>query len=736
MRLRLLTISLSLLAAPAAAGELEPLVLEFRALANGVHVEALAWRQDGEIFATRQIIADLGFDASGLAEGPVALSAANLVYRFIASEQAVEIACRSICGASQTIDLNGDVSDALRQGSGGFLNTEIVGERVGGEERFAASLDLGLFGPFGFGGSTWTIGAEDPGEVVRLETSWTFDLPRARQRLRFGDGITPARGGGRPIRFAGVQWGTDFNLDPSFITFPTPSFSGEAAMPSTIDLYLNGALQARTRVNAGPFELSDTPVAGGGEARIVVTDSLGREQIFGAPFYASPLLLRPGLVDFSVASGVSRTRFGRESFDYADAFLLGSYRRGLTDWATIEGRAEIRGDTAQFGVAVAIARPRLGELGLRSAVESGAGGEAMFGASWAWRGRLVNVALDFEHASSEFGMAGDEGWAQQRAQASLGVLLGRFGSLSLTGVTQKGQHVGGVETLGVTYQPRAEPWGALSFAALYVDDGHPFTTASINFIRPFGRLGSFSTSAHVDAGGASLAARVQTSPPGDAGWGWRLEGVQGARERVGAGLMLRGRTFDASIEAASAGGQDGLRGQFSTAVAWIDGDTRRSRTIRDGFAMVDASVAGVAVTRDHVRVGRTDRSGRLLVTGLRAYDGNRIGIDIDDLPITHAVEVDEIMVRIPERSGARVSFHVTAPAGEVRIVDAAGVFLPDGAILVRDIDRVRFPVGQDGRVYLFDVSQNATLTAVGDVACRVVLTADALANDEPLTCDN
>lgn len=733
MRLWLLAIGLSLAASPASAGDLEPVVLEFRALANGARVEALAWRRDGEIYVEPQTLEALGINASDVGEGPISLSALAVSHRFIASEQAVELACSSQCGAVQSIDLGQHSRGAYSEGQGGFLNAEFIGERIDDEARLAALFDLGLFNARGFGGTNWTFGAEEPGELVRLDTSWTFDIPSQRQRVRVGDGITPSSAGARPMRFAGVQWGTDFSLDTSFIAFPTPVFAGEATMPSTVDLYVDGALAARERINAGPFQISDLPIAGGGEARVVVTDVLGREQVIGAPFYASPLLLRPGLVDFSIASGVRRTQFGRESFHYSDGFALASYRRGLTDWATLETRAEIRDQSNIVGAGLAFARPEFGELSVFGAVEGGANADAMFSASWTWRGRRVNAGLAYESADEDYGLS-EENSPRNRVQASLGLQLGDFGSVSLTAVRQDSNAASRVETLGLSYAPLAGSWGALTFTALHVDNGAPFTTGSISLVRPLGQTGSVGAALEIDAEGSALAARAQVSPATDGGWGWRVEARDGAREFFSAGVALRGRTIETSVEVARAASQDGLRGQFATAIAWVDGDLRRAHTIHDGFAIVDAGASNVMVRRDNLPIGRTDRSGRLLVTGLRGYDANRIGIDVDDLPLTSSVDADTMVVRIRERSGASISFDVAGGGGEVRIVDASGAPLAEGVMLVRDTDQARFPVGRDGRVYLNEAGRNATLIAQQPHACRVLVRDVDITNREPLTC--
>ncbi len=55
---------------------------------------------------------------------------------------------------------------------------------------------------------------------------------------RFGDAYNETGLWGRAVDFGGIQWGTNFNTQPSFITFPLPSVSGQALVPSVVDLYV------------------------------------------------------------------------------------------------------------------------------------------------------------------------------------------------------------------------------------------------------------------------------------------------------------------------------------------------------------------------------------------------------------------------------------------------------------------------------------------------------------------
>lgn len=89
------------------------------------------------------------------------------------------------------------------------------------------------------------------------------------------------------------------------ITYPLPQFKGQAALPSTVDLLINGQKANSSDVQSGPFILNNVPfINGKGEAVIVTTDSVGRQVATSVPFYISNTLLKTGVIGLF---GVYRT---------------------------------------------------------------------------------------------------------------------------------------------------------------------------------------------------------------------------------------------------------------------------------------------------------------------------------------------------------------------------------------------------------------------------------------------
>ena len=77
---------------------------------------------------------------------------------------------------------------------------------------------------------------------------------------------------------AGFQVTTDFTVRPDLVTYPVPHLSGNAAVPSTVDILINGSRVGEGRVAAGDFAVSGAPIVNGsGTVDVVLRDALGRD---------------------------------------------------------------------------------------------------------------------------------------------------------------------------------------------------------------------------------------------------------------------------------------------------------------------------------------------------------------------------------------------------------------------------------------------------------------------------
>ena len=249
-------------------------------------------------------------------------------------------------------------------GHGGFVNYDVFLDANGTTQHASGLVETAYFNRFGVGASSFLaqdVGADS--RFVRLDTAWRRDFASEMKTLVIGDTIGSSGAWGRPVRFGGLSYGTNFATNPGFVTFPLPGLRGEAALPTTTELYVDGRLRQSSNVPPGPFRIDNVPVVTGqGEVRLVVRDLLGREQVLSAPYYASTQLLRAGLTEEAYEIGVVRNNFGIRSNDYGRAVAALQRRHGFSDSITGEARAELLRDQQTGGIAGSFAFPSLGVL--------------------------------------------------------------------------------------------------------------------------------------------------------------------------------------------------------------------------------------------------------------------------------------------------------------------------------------------------------------------------------------
>src|ERR1043166_7686962 len=180
---------------------------------------------------------------------------------------------------------------------GAFFNYNLFASHASNSSQYAGQFEAGVFSPYGVLISNMLAQDSDGvKKAVRLDTTWTTDFPQKLTTLRIGDAINVPGAWGRAGRFGGVRYSTNFATQPGYITFPSIASAGQAALPSTVDVFVNNALVAQKTVPPGPFSITNIPtVNGSGSVQLVVRDLFGREQVISQPFYASVNLLKAGL---------------------------------------------------------------------------------------------------------------------------------------------------------------------------------------------------------------------------------------------------------------------------------------------------------------------------------------------------------------------------------------------------------------------------------------------------------
>jgi outer membrane usher protein len=603
---------------------------------------------------------------------------------------------------------------------GAFLNYELTATHSNVETVQSALLEPSLFNRWGSGVADFLASdANGRRRMVRLDTTWTHDQPQRATTLRVGDSITGASSlWGAAVRFAGVQWGSDFATRPGLITFPLPTVSGATALPSTVNLYVNGALRMSTNVPMGMFQLEDVPaISGDGQIQVVVRNLLGQEQVITQSFYASPALLRPGLKDFSYEAGVVRENYGLASNDYGHALLVGTDRIGLSDHLTAEAHGEVLRDQQTLGIGAAWLVPATGVVSAAVAgshSRSGAGALAVIGFDRAARrfsfGGSIQLA---DRRFTDVGSLGDQPTPLRMTRAYANIALGKFGSLSLLSARQDYGDRDVIDLASIREDFQIRPFGFLSLSVTRARAMTSDTTVELTFTRSLGERTSATLDAASDNGRAEGLIEVQRNLPSGPGAGYRVAaGMNGSPDgeaeftgQTGAG------TYD--VDAQRMLGETQESASATGSIAWFAQKLLATRTIDGSFAVVDVSgEPGVRVYDDHQVVGRTDARGQILVPDLRPYEDNQIGIEQADLPLDAQISTVQKSAVPYFHSGTLVRFAVVHPHGALITLELqGGTDLPAGSLVRVVGHREEYPSALHGEVYVTDFSTPAVLHA-------------------------
>lgn len=622
---------------------------------------------------------------------------------------------------------------------GGFFNYDVF---FTGDERRTATNALAEIGVFnGFGVAVGNFVRRDLPEgarLIRLETTWTDDRPEDMVSARAGDLISGAGAWGRVVRFGGLQWATNFATQPGFISVSRPAMQGEAALPSTLELYVNDLLRLKRDVPSGPFSIQDMPVVTGqGEARLVVTDLLGREQVIVAPYYASPRLLDAGLNAYSYEIGAIREDYGLASNNYGRAMAVGTFRRGMSNRWTAEVHAELLEQQQTAGISSVWLWPAVGVF-----TASIAGSQRNSAT-----GSLLNVGFQAQHrrmgygatvqwSSADFAQLGlEERRPAPRAiaQGFVNVSIGRAGAVSVSYSYQEPRDAERTELINASYGVTLGSAGFLSLSLVRIMGDSPESIASLNFTRLLGSRDTGSLFVSKDAHDTRASVRLQRGLPQSEGFGYRMVSGFAESDPREASLAYQNGVGSYEVGVAQLDGFTSYRAHGSGGIAFLGADAFLSRRVDNSFAVVTVpGYEGVNVYRDNQAVARTNAEGLALISRLRPYEVNSVRIESADLPMDATIEALQLEAIPYLRSGLRLAFPVKRSRGALfSIVLENGEPMPAGAVVTVAGGSEEFPVGLGGEVYVTGLDASNHLTARwGQQRCELQVSFPA--SDDPL----
>ncbi|HPU14961.1 MAG TPA: fimbria/pilus outer membrane usher protein [Polymorphobacter sp.] len=630
--------------------------------------------RNGVLHADRQELEDLGFVLSGdsaAGGGDIGVTAAlaGAKLQIDQSSQTVYITAPKEILQPEFINLSNRLgNDVLAHSStGAVFDYDMVLAKTPFGASASGNLGFRIFSPIGvFSSDALVFIGRDPSagsEIIRLDTSYVFSNVNNLHTYTVGDYITSGLGWTRPVRLGGARLAVDFRTRPDLITFPVPTVIGSVAVPSTLDVLVNGSQVGSRTVQPGPFEISQTPlITGAGTISLTTTDALGRQVTTNQPFYASWDLLAPGLQTWSIEVGAVRRYWGTASDNYGDVGGSATYRRGISPNLTVEGHVEGAPDFFMAGGGVALNVADFATLNVSSAVSTFHGDTNGLFSIAAQRisptfsfGAALSVA---GHGFRDIAAMNGEAYPYRQLTLNAGLPLGRYGSLSaffaLADRDASDIPIGPVSTAALPpYYLRATHMrlatasysghaGNLAFFAnAYKDfaDGGSYGVL-VGLSLPFGAR----SSADVSAGwnGNKMFGQAQVSRTADAvgDWGYRVFAATGETQHVFADAEYIAPWATLRVGVDMAGSDATFLAEARGAVSFADGGLFASNNIDDSFAIVDThGAAGVRVLVENRFAGATDSSGRLLVPSLRSYELNNLSIDPASAPMDATMPV-------------------------------------------------------------------------------------------------
>lgn len=600
-----------------------------------------------------------------------------------------------------------------------------------------AGLEVRAFTPLGVLTTTGSVASviDDLGnsDNRRYDTFFTVSSPRRLVTATIGDFTAAGLAWTRPVRLGGLQVRRDFSLRDDLVTSPLLSHSGTAAVPSSIDVYVDNVRAYSGAVAAGPFNLSDVPmITSGGEAVFILRDAGGNEQVTMVPFFATQNLLPRGMVDFSIAAGRARANYGVDHFNYGDSTAAAaSLRYGISDRLTVEAHGEVLDDLRMGGLGFGTVLFNRAEVTLAGGTSQtgSAKGSFFFGAL---RTDVAEVGVRFSTrrtfgdyrdlasvmARAEFGPDRlDSGVFPHdviKAQDALSLTVPVFGNAGSLGLSLiNSERIGLTNTiLSVSYSRRLS-WRSASYRVNAFEDlaGDGGYGISVRVSMPLG------ASSHASAGllrdrYGDIDAVTSLSRPADrraGSYGYR---INLARRTNAIGATYQSRYGRADLALRDSGQGAGASATFDGALVMAGGGLFASNRVYDGFAVVDVGVADVPVRLNNRVVTSTGLFGKAMVPDLRSYRRNKISINPLDLPIDANIGATAMDVVPARRSGVVVDFGgTTQSAALVVLRDTDGVVLAPGATVRLKGSRAEFTVGYDGEVWIEGLGARNRITA-------------------------
>ncbi|WP_335950329.1 fimbria/pilus outer membrane usher protein [Acinetobacter pittii] len=663
----------------------------------------------------------------------------GIQFKYLENEQSLNLKVPSNMLTGYSVDLNGQQITSpqllkMKPLNAAILNYSLYQTMTNDENVFSGTAE-GIFnsaiGNF-FSGVLYNGSNENSyshEKWVRLESKWQYVDPEKIRIYTLGDFISNSPDWGSSVRLAGFQWSSAYSQRGDIVTSALPQFSGSAALPSTLDLYVNQQKIYSGLVPSGPFDIKQLPFISGNEVTLVTTDATGQQSITKKPYYFSSKILAKGINEFSVDVGIPRYNYGLYSNDYDDAtFASGAIRYGYSNSLTLSGGAEASTDGLSnlgtgfakniLGIGVINADIAASQykdengystlLGLEGRISKNISFNTSYRKVFDNYFDLARVSqvrylkdnqinaesqnyLNYSALADEIFRAG----INYNFYAGYGIYLGynqikysdnsyKLLSTNLSGSLDKN-------------------WGFYASAYKDYENHKDYGVYFALRYTPSSKVNAI-TSVSSDSG--SLRYRQEIfglSEPqiGSFGWGGYVERDQDANENnASVYASYRARAAYLTGRYNRFGDNDQVAVSATGSLVAAAGRIFAANEIGEGYAVVTNAGPQSQILNGGVNLGTTDKSGRFLIANLRPYMSHHIYLDPSYLPLEWEVSSTNQTAFVGYRQGTLVDFGAhQVISGLVKLVDQNNSPLMPG-YTVRINGQQDGMVGYDGEVFI------------------------------------
>nr|WP_228154157.1 fimbria/pilus outer membrane usher protein [Acinetobacter nosocomialis] len=663
----------------------------------------------------------------------------GIQFKYLENEQSLNLQVPSSMLTGYSVELSGQQTTSsgllkMKPLNAAILNYSLYHTITNDESIFSGSAE-GIFnsalGNFSSGvlynGSNETSYSHE--KWVRLESKWQYVDPEKVRIYTLGDFVSNSSDWGSSVRLAGFQWSSAYTQRGDIVTSALPQFSGSAALPSTLDLYVNQQKIYSGLVPSGPFDIKQLPFISGNEVTLVTTDATGQQSITKKPYYFSSKILAKGINEFSVDVGVPRYNYGLYSNDYDDAtFASGAIRYGYSNSLTLSGGAEASTDGLSnvgtgfaknlFGVGVINADLAASQYKDENGYSALVGLEGRISKNISFNTsyrKVFDNYFDLARVSQIRYLKENQITSEPQNYLSYSALADEIirAGINYNFYAGYGVYVGynQIKYSDNSYKLLSanlsgslnKNWGFYSSAYKDYENHKDYGIYFALRYTPSTRTNAI-TSVSSDSGRLTYRQEVFVlSEPkiNSFGWGGYVERDQDAHTNNASIYgSYRARAAYLTGRYNRIGDNDQVALSATGSLVAAAGRIFAANEIGDGYAVVTNAGPQSQIINGGINLGTTDKSGRFLIPSLMPYRENHIYLDPSYLPLNWNVKSTDQKTVVGYRQGTLVDFGAhQVISGLVRIVDKNNTPLLPG-YSVRINGQQDAVVGYDGEVFV------------------------------------